>query len=258
MYITGDGITTFLVKVKPDYKVESKIALRWVQTSDGNYSAVDRGFNADTFESTVTLIGKQDYIEQFINAVEANRNYDTFHFTLSGFEENENIFGHGIDHSSPLDVTVLKISDVQQKEWKVWQITCTLRLLSPSLESVTAIFPVLKHIDTNIKKVLDYSVNKYDTYYGNYTYLDREADAGVIEINFFLCNNEVKQLKRLYYNDVRGGTYTVTADKVPGVSYPFGSTRPTWPINVKILELNDDAPFGLLHRKISLKLAEVI
>ena len=258
MYISGDGVTSYLVKVKPDYKIDSKIALKWVQTSDGNYSAIDRGFDADIFESTVTLVAKQDVIEQFVNAVEANRAYDTYHFNLSGFEENENIFGHGIDHTGTLDVTVIKISDIQQKEWKVWQCTCTLRLLSPILESVAATFPVLKHIETNIKKSLDDSMVKYDTYYGNYTYLDHEADAGVVELNFFLCNNEVKQLKRLYYNDVRGTTYTIAEDKIQGVSYPFGSTRTTWPISVKILELNDEAPFGLLHRRMSLKLAEVI
>lgn len=256
MWISGDNITSYLVKVKPDYKVDCRLALDWVQSSSGNYSAVDRTSVSDIYETTIVIAGKQDVVEQFINEVEDNRLYDTYYFTLSGFEATEHIFGEELVYTSPLTVTVLNIGDIKQKSWKVYEVEVKMRLLSPITFSASPRFPSLLNISTNIVKKIDSTINKYDSYNGTFSYLDHSSDSGILGIDFILPVSEVKELKK-YYQVNRGSTIVLTSTELPGISYPFGTTRSNFPISVKILELTDDGWFGLTHRKMSMKIAEV-
>lgn len=258
MYISGSAVTPYLVRVKPDFKIDTKLALTWVQSSNGQWSAVDRGIASDVYKTTVTLTAKQPEIEQFINAVEANRLNGANYFSLSGFESTEHIFGEEIDYTSPLNVTVLSIKELKQKSWKVWSIAVVMQLLSPiAFASTTPSFVPLLNVDVNIKKTNDYTVNKIESYQGSYTYLDHSSDSGIIEIDCLLSLSDTVKIKR--FNEInRSDSIALTQAHMPGISYPFGTTRPTWPLSVKMLDLEDNGWFGITHRMITLRLAEVI
>ena len=256
MYISGDGISTYHARVKPEFRVDTRLAIKWIKTAAGLYKATDRGYLSDIYESTFELVAKQSEIEQFISAVDNNRIEDVFHFTMSGFESTEYIFGEDVDYTAGLDVTVLSIGAVLQKSWKVWSVEVKVRSLSPSFTG-TATLPSLKYIRYGEKKTLISTINKYDTYYGDYSYLDHAADVGEFTAEFILPVADAKNLRR-YIAAQRGSTISISDTILPGVSNVWGSTRSTtFPISCKIINWSDVGWWGINNRVISLTLAEV-
>jgi hypothetical protein len=255
MYLSGNGFNTYHARIKTDFKISSKLAIKWNQASDGSYHAVDRGYLSDIYETSITFTAKQDEVEQFLDAVEGNRLSGTNYFQMSGFEDSEHIFGEEINYTSPINVTVIEIGEVSQKSWKVWSVTATIRLLSPIFVG-TASLPIFSNIDIGIASSNEYTIKKIDTYYNSFTYSDHGSDVGSFSFTAYLSINDTKNFKR-YIQTNRSNDYVLTAEMFPGISNPFTSVRSTWPITAKLLEFEDTSYWGLTHRVIKLKFVEV-
>lgn len=255
MYISGDGITTYRARIKPGFKVNTVLSLNWIQTSDGNFKCTDRGSTVDYYEAEIDLIAKEEEINQFVSAVYNNRFYDSNHFSMSGFESTEHVFGEDVDHSGAIDVTVLEVSNISQPSWKVRSVTAKVRALSPSFVG-TASLPVLRCLDIGYNVNIENTNVKYDSYTGAFTYLDREADVGLFEGVFTLSIEDMRSIRR-YLTIERGGDIIIPA--IHGVEYPFGPYRSsTYPITVKVIEWKDLGMWGVNDWKLKLVLAEVV
>jgi hypothetical protein len=255
MHISGDNITTFLCRVKPEYRPKTTLGLSWIQTASGVWRATDRGALSDTYEVDVRLYSRESAINTFINNIYANRHYDTNYFYMDGFESTEHIFGEDVDYTSPLAVTVLAIKGPVQKTWLGYEVVVTLRALSPTFVYDPTLVP-LKHLDYGYKGgVAEITLSKYDSYYGKYTYTEHMTDVGLWEGTFTFSVAEMGQMRR-YLATVRGDTVTIPG--INGVAYPFGPTRPGYPIKCKVINYDDLGMVGVHNWKMKLTLAEEI
>lgn len=253
MYISGDNITTFLCHIKPDFKPKTTLALKWIQTASGAWRATDRGASSDIYEAEIRLYAREDTINTFVNAVYANRTYDTNYFTMSGFEATEHIFGEDVDHSVPITVTIIAIEGPVQKTWLGFEVTVTVRALSPTFASASFL-PTLKYLDYGYKgNVQELTINKYDSYYGSYSYQEHGADIGVWEGTLLLCGYHMGAFRR-YLASQRGSTITIPS--INGVANPFGPTRPGFPIDCKVTKWEDLGMVGPNNWRMKLTLAE--
>lgn len=252
MYISGDNITTFLCHVKPDFKPKTTLALKWVQAADETYKAVDRGEDSDVYESEIRIYSTEDIVNNFVNMVYANRTYDTNYFTMSGFEGTEHIFGEDVDYSVPITVTILAINGPAQKTWKGYEAVVTVRALSPTF-SYSSALPALQYLDYGYKGAADFTINKYDSYHGLFTYQEHGSDIGRWEGTLTFCNNGMGYMRR-YLATERGNTLTIPS--INGVTYPWGPYRSGFPITCKVIKWEDLGMWGTNNWKMKLTLAE--
>ena len=255
MYISGTGISTYRVRIKPDFKPSTTLALSWVQCADGNFKATDRGTSVDVYETEFNLYAKEEEINQFVNAVYSNRTAGVCHFSLSGFESTEHIFGEDVDHTGSIDVTILDISDIKQGSWKVRGITVKARALSPTFIGSPSL-PTLKSLDIGYGEAVNRTIEKYDSYTGAFSYIDRACDTGVFTGTFLFSLADMRAMRR-YIATERGDTISIPA--IHGVEYPFGPYRnSTYPINVKITDWQDLGMWGVQHWKMQITMIEVV
>jgi len=255
VHISGDGIASYMVRIKPNFKVDTRLALNWIQASNGQYKATDRGYTSDIYEAEFTIRAKEEEVNNFIDAVHDNREAETNYFQLSGFESTEHIFGEDVDYSSPIDVTVLEVSGVKQPFWKTREIKVKTRALSPNFTGSPSL-PSLNCLGIGYETKTDRTITKYDSYYGDFSYLDRESDVGVFVGTFMFTIDEMRAIRR-YIATQRDATISIPS--IGGVEYPFGPYRPnTYPISVKIIDWEDLGMWGVHDWRIKLTMAEVI
>lgn len=255
MYISGDNITTYRARIKPNFKPKTSLALKWKLATDGNYYATDRGSSSDVYEASFSLYAKQDEIEDFITANYNNRDYDTNYFTMSGFESTEHIFGEDVDHSGSIDVTVLNISPMRQGSFKGYGCTVDVCALSPTFTG-SATLPALECLEFGWIATIENTNVKYDTYNGTYSYLDQEYDHGLFQGIFKFSVSAMRNMRR-YIATQRGSTVSIT--DIYGIDNIFGPYRTnTFPLNVKILDWEDLGMWGVNDWRMKLTLAEQI
>jgi hypothetical protein len=254
MRISGTGITSFQARIQPDFAIRTELAIKWFQTSSGNYAYTDRGSTVDTYEATVRLHGIQGRIEQIVQQLDANRTAGSNVVTLSEFASNEKIFGVDVVHTN-VTATLLETPKITQSRLKSFEVECTFRAIAPTFTGSNT-FPDLNYVSIGYDgNVEEYTIKKMDTYQGAYSYLDHQADTGVFEGTFQFTDAELRNLRR-YMAISRGTTTTIT--EIAGVSYPFGILRGGYPKNVKVLELSNETPRGIGNWYATLKLAEVV
>jgi len=255
MYISGDNITTFLCHVKTDFKPKTRLALQWIQTASGAYKASDRGASSDIYESEIRLYSRESTVNLFVNAVYNNRTYDTNYFTMSGFEDTEHIFGEDVDYSVPINVTVIGLNGPVQKTWLGFEVTATVRALSPLFASASTL-PTLRYADIGYDgNVRELTINKIDTYSGSFSYQEHGADVGVWEGTLLMCGADMGNLRR-YISVQRGNTISIPS--ISGISHPFGPYRSGFPISCKVIKWEDLGMMGPNNWKIKLTLAEEV
>jgi len=258
MQISGDGISTFTAKVRPDFRPETTLAIQWRKLSDGNYYSIDRGADADTYEASCTLHSKEAAINNFIQQIEENRTASTGapnQITLSEFLETEHIFGEDVDHSGSISATVLDISFRRQSTFKGYSVNVKLRAISPTFSALPSL-PDLSYLDIGYQSDNELTIKKYDTYSGTYSYLDARADVGEFVGTFTFSQADMGKIRRHIATE-RGNTVTITG--INGVQYAFGPRRGIgYNRDCKIIDWEDMGMFGVGWCKLKIKLAEVI
>jgi hypothetical protein len=254
MQVKGVGIIPFELNILPGFKPETELALKWIQTSNGNYYATDRGESSDIYNSSISIYGKENVINNCIEQFESNRLSDDHILLLSELNEGEKIFGADVYHSGEIQATILTISDRIQKTWKGYKLDLTLRHLSPSFVE-SASFPSLLHLDIGYTGTAKVALNKFDSYAGTFTYADDQSNTGIFEGAFFFTDTEMINA-RSYIRTQRGGNFTIT--NISGVTYPFGPTRGTYPITAKLISWEDLGQTWNNHWKMKMKFAEVV
>ena len=237
MRITGTGITQFDIKVKPEYRPLTRLALNWNQLSSGNFVATDRGATADTYDAEVRFYGKENVIDEFIEEINDNRVADSNEITLSQFNATEHIFGANVDHSGTISATVLEMGKKTQNTWKGYSLTARLRALSPAFTGSSSL-PGLTNLEVGYEGDSDITVKKIDSYSNAFTYLDRESDAGLFEGTFIFSDANMILLRN-YIKTQRSGNFTISA--ISGVDEPFGIRRfgTGYPYTTKLIDWED-------------------
>ena len=259
MFVSGSGISSpITVKVKPDFKPVTTLGLKWTKLEGGNYRATDRGSSSDVYQASVRFYGKEADINTIIDTIELNRNAGSGtpnQIALSAFTETEQIFGMDVDYTGSINATVLNIESREQNTWKGYGVKLRLQALQPTFAG-TPSFPTLQHLDTGYSGDSTYTIRKYDSYTGAFSYQDRANDVGEFTGVFQLSNDDMKAFRR-YIATQRGATVSMAT--IPGVAYPFGTrSSGSYPYNVKIINFDDLGKKGVQWWKCAVTFAEVV
>ena len=247
MIISGTGITTFTAMVSKDFLPETQLAIEWRQVSDGNWLAVDRGADADTYEAIVNFTGDEDQISAVIDAYEVARAGEAgagvYALSLTGIGDNEHIFGEDVSHTdaSALSVAFMELGERVQRTLKGWGISARLRLVNPVFVG-TAAMQTLKYCDVGVAADSSVTVSVRDTYDGSLSYADHDSDAGLFTGTFLLTIAEMRAMRR-YIATQRGGIFTL-ADTF-GIAEPFGPrSTGSYPYSCKLIDWSDGGMWG--------------
>lgn len=256
MIINGPGISTdYNVNILPDFRPETRLAIKWHQASDGNYFAIDRTAAEDKYLSTIRVYGTKAVIDALIDEIQANRATDSHVIALSGFNATEQLFGMDIDYTGSINSTVLEIQPISQNTLRGFSVSMTLSALSPSFTGSPSL-PTFKRLDVGFKSDSSWTFIKHKSYENNFTYQDKLADAGEFEGTFLFDDDEMKALRR-YIATQRGASISIS--DVSGVDELFASRRGgTYPYSVKVIDWQDLGRYTVNRWKMRIKFAEVI
>jgi len=252
-WTTTDGqIDNLNVRVQPGFSVDTKYAIKWIQTEDNNWHGVDRGASSDIYDTEFEVVGTQAEVEAVVSAIHDNREASgtAYEITLSGVAIDEKIFGEDVVHEG-LKMQILEYGTVTQHSWKVFGSTVRARAVSASF-SGTATLPAFKIMIGRVASPF-ISLNKVDTYSGVFYETEHNSDVGTATISVCLTLANTANLRRAIAT-TRAGNFTMPATS--GVWNIFGSTRPA-ATTVKIMDMEDSGYFGLTHKITKLTLAEV-
>lgn len=259
MDYAGSGITgTKTVKLREDYTVDSKLAIKWFQLGDQNWIGTDRGSTEDIFEATVTTAGKESDISEIINDIEANRTASSGTpnvLTLSNFSDTEHIFGEDIDHSINITATVVDIDPRKPSSFKGWGLGFRLRAINPSATG-SAVFPTLDNFEYEYLADNELTIKKQDTYTSQFTYTDRDTDLGEFKGVFTFTQAETRDFRN-YIRNTR--TSPVALSSIPGVANFLGDRRGNGSSGfVYIKDYKDLGLFGVNKRKTEVLFVEAL
>jgi len=241
MRIEGSGITPFYLRVANDYDVNTTLAMKWMECEDGNWYASDRGANADYYETVITTYGKETYINNILEQLDNNRNNANYVILMSEFSSDEHIFGEDLAYTTVISGTVISYSERTQNSLNGFKQELGIRCISPSFTGV-AVLPTWS--DSCIAIGYDnqqvYKSNKYDTYYGDYTYYDHRDDHGIINFTLNLTNEELRDL-RTWLRTNRDSTFNLTS--LNGIDTVIPNI--TFPQDMKILNVDEISRFNI-------------
>ena len=255
MWISGTGITPFEAKIKPDFKPKTTLAIKWFQTSDGNWRGTDRGSSSDLYQAEIRLYNHKSEIDAFEEQIELNRSSSSNVVTMSDFSATEHIFGEDVNHFSPISVTILEIDRVKQKTWKGYGLDLTVQCPSPTFTGSTSL-PTFKCLSVGYGAGSKRTISKLDSYEGDFEYIDHNFEAGIFEGTLIFSIDGMRSFRN-YVRTNRTNDFIIP--DIYGVESPFGVIRGTsYPITAKLIEWEDLGMYGVNKWRVKVKFAEVI
>ena len=267
MLINGSGISpAFSAKIKPDFQVQTTLALKWAQASNGNWYAIDRTAVADDYACVVNLYSKEAAdaqfmgINDFIAILENNRETTTGTpniLALSDFALNEHIFGEDVDYSGTINATYDPSAAVRRSQGSIkgWGYSGLRLVAQPTLSFVgAAVLPGLRFIDVGVDADRDGTINKNFTYNRVVSTADHRSDAGRFVCTLTLTALEMRMLRR-YRATVRGSAFTMPV--LPGIAFPFGSEAGAFPKSVQLIDWQGEQMISPDRWSVQISISEV-
>jgi hypothetical protein len=261
MQISGTGITTFNAKIKPEFVPKTTLSLTWEQLANMDYACTDRGASSDKYDVDIRLYKDEATINYFISQIEDNRQSGSFVVSLSNFNTQEHIFGADLDYSGSINATVDPINLRVQSTFKGWELTLTMKCLSPTFVGGNGFLPALRFLDYGYSADSEYTISKFESYAmtagtRNFSYMDKKSDDGKFTGVYSFDNTEMIGLRRFMATN-RGARFAFPV--LTGVAHPFGR-RPN-STYVKMIDFQDlgmiNLNFGNPKWKARITLAEV-
>lgn len=245
------------VYVIQDYIPRTSPAIHWVKTSDGNFSAEDRGVSEDVFEADIVFNLKESELitlESELGTVgggnEAAR--EQLNITLS---EGEEIFGADIDISGTLAVSVVDYGEIARNSFQSFSMPLRLRLITPSYTGSASIAN-LRIADNRYAANSAFDLRKLFAIDGSLSVLDGETDPGIFKAVFRQTQTEMKAIRRYLLTTAR--TASVSFPSSIGVSEPFGQRMGAGPFTCKVISWRDLGRKNFIDWELEIVFARVI
>jgi hypothetical protein len=248
------GSTIYVLQA---FKPITKPAIKWIQKSDGNWSASDRGASEDVFEADVVFSGPEAELanlEAELGTVGGDNpsQRQTFSLNLGSGEE---IFGADIDISGALTITVVDYGKIVRNSFASFSMPLRLRLPSPSYTGVASISS-LRIADNTYEPNSEFDLMKSFTLDGSATYLDGETDPGIFRAVFRQTFAEMKAIRRYLLTTAR--TSAISHPASLGVSEPYGQRMGSGPFTCKVIDWNDQGKVNYIDWELGITFARVI
>jgi hypothetical protein len=235
-------INNTIIRVSNDYKIDTTLDVQYYQLSNGNYTAITRGSDADIYNTSIKTYGTEAYISGVITMLDTAFNTSGL-LTMSGFSSDETLWGDNIDYTAPLSGIVTEYGMLEQNSLNVYSLSLNIRLLDPVFTG-SASLPdfTTSCVSIGYKADIIRSFSISDTYYGSVTLNNMLRDAGMFTGLFNLTRDEVKGLRQwLRLNR----TDTTTIIGLNGVSGLFGPVGGSYHHTVRILDFKEEETFGI-------------
>ena len=164
MILTVNG-NNYNIDIKKSFKVNYIRSIKFEKRYNGTYFVSDRGLNSDKYETEITIFGQRDKSGASIvdqnDSIISDLYTDTNTLTID--TEGLEVFGSGIDHSSPFEC-LYNVSKYPINNYKESNIVLKIRPVSTVTykSTVTAQFPDLFY-NFNIRRNIDIEKDNFDT-----------------------------------------------------------------------------------------------
>jgi len=228
-----DGKT---VLIQWGYKPQTEIAIKWHKLANGNWRGCDRTADEDVYESSVVFRGPESELTDLQSVLNDNRkNFD------ATFNSGEEIFGADVDHTGTISIMAFPTGKIRQADFKVFELSVTVRLLNPMFKSVVPDFTKLRTSTHQNIRETEFELKKLFTYDGEAFVVDHLSndgdESGTFTAQFTQKIDEMPAIRRFL-------TVTARATKIVfptfgGITKPFGTRAGTGPFNCRVIRWND-------------------
>jgi hypothetical protein len=220
--------TAFGVQQWPRATLER--AIDWEQLSSLNWSGDDRGAAQDVYESTVVFRG----VESVINVLAARFQSNREGIVLSAFETP--IFAPNVDHTGSITAAVKARPPRRHLAFAnpvtgFFEMEVRFRAIAPAILGTTPSLASLRPIP-RYQADHSYEVASALTYGQSAIYSDPDTDIGRYVGDFMQTTAEAQAI--LAYITTTARAAAVSMPVLPGVTYPFGAARGTYPLSCRI------------------------
>lgn len=248
MYING-----LEFKTETNYKIKTELGLEWFQTSDGNFYSTDWSSKGDIYRADISTFGREDYVNSVITQFESIKNNGNL-LLMSGFYEDEKIFGEDIDYT--LVSGVIVNMDVREAvSWKMYTVSLEVQAIKPSFGT----FPAFTWTNLNVghqhKSGRNYKPVLVSSYSSNMNVYDHKNEDGITEFELNLTNQELASLRQ-FQRTTRGNSFTLPANSI--VEYPFGPVSGNGPHTVKLIGIKEDRRISPFRWSVKVTLSEFV
>lgn len=221
--VAGTGVS---VKQWPSPRIEP--AIRWIQSSGGNWSGSDRGAAQDVYTSECVLMGTEAELDTMEGAFEDNREG----LTLAAFTAP--LFAPNVNHTGSISATLIEMGRRKHVSFAagsaagVYELPVTLRAISPTLLGTSPSLATL-NIQEGFEADRSFEGRRAFTYNQTAVYGDWSIDAGRFVGKFRQSTAHTQAILAYLLTTARNNTVAFPSI---GVSYPWGNA--ITPTNCKI------------------------
>ncbi len=218
------------------YKPRTKIAIKWEQRADGNWRGSDRSIDEDVYEGDVVFRGPIAELTDLETVLDAKRNE-----FIATFNSGEEIFGADVDYSGDITVIVTRYGAIRKVDFKVFEMSLTVRHTNPMFQSVTPDFTKLRKSSHSDTRQTFFELTKLFTYDQNAFVVDHLSfdgdEPGIYKAQFAQTIDEMPAIRRFLSTTARANQ--IVFPTFDNISFPFGTRAGSGPFNVRVIDWND-------------------
>lgn len=235
-------------------KYKQKILINYSldELSNKKFYTVDRGPDTDRYETTLSIKGTKEYIDELVNELQILRD-NKKPVILTDMEEP--IFGDNVKHDIDISTLVYKIDNKGSSKYKVYNIELTLLATDLFFEGQSDIPEGMKCLGHDWKGISIWNTHINETYNRNNYFVDREADTFLFTGNYLL-SKEDNQMLLNWHKHNRGYNIYITEDQF-GVIKMFGPNGGDTDHTVVIKQITYER-VSPIHRKTKIELYKVV
>jgi len=239
MYISGSGIVTPIEIKVIDYEVDIDYSWNWFKMSDGSYKASDRGEAYDHTTTTISIHGKEDYIDGILSGVLTNQ-LDTGVMELTSI--NAPIFGNHVDYDgTTISGSLKEINLKEQTSLNGYGLNLKFIADTLTYNSYTLELPEFNALEIGYTGDEEQTFSLYESYAngdnsGEINIARSNKDRGIFTGVFKFNNADLGKL--LNFQKVNR-TSAFDMPNICGVEYPFSKLSGNSGLRAKLYEVSD-------------------
>jgi hypothetical protein len=236
-FILERGAESVEVKALPQTTQKRQLSLKWVELSNGDVRAADRGSDADRYGCTVAVAGSESYIESIRSFLVASMRADEL---ISMTNVKSKALGVDVDYTQPVQLYCVSVGIPMQTSLNMYRLDFELRSGVVSFISGLNELPSLNKLKAGRvngrRLVNEYRQTIYNDNAGGFS-VAGVTDNGqrVFEGVFWFYPAEMRQVLT-FQRLTRSNHFDMPA--IAGVDFPFGQESGSTGLKARLREVS--------------------